>query len=335
MPYAYAELGARGQALARYNQAIAAFERESRALDGSIASVRSGLLLTGLLERNPGSEMGWFWNIGTLPSASALPHAGHLAPLLAQHEFQEAFKNYRDLQFLSRNLQGWSESLSVFGDMLANRRTAYAQKLPQVRAQTPQDTELVKLRQRRDLLADELQRATAAADGAAFFDATQGELLTRLARAREAFQSLPGEQQPANAGERLRLAKGALTWELAQQYPQRVHQAGRQLQAIDTQLTEAQQREHALAQAQKDEPQRFEAFAARIAALDKRIQALRPRVVALSNEQQMGVQELAVAELQRQQQRLAMYATQAQFAVAQLYDRATLAVGEGNDAKQP
>jgi hypothetical protein len=89
------------------------------------------------------------------------------------------------------------------------------------------------------------------------------------------------------------------------------------------------------AQAQKDEPQRFEAFAARIAALDKRIQALSPRVVALSNEQQLGIQELAVAELQRQQLRLAMYATQAQFAVAQLYDRATLAVGEGNDAKQP
>ena len=267
VPYAYAELGARGQALARYNEAIAAFDRESRALDGSIASIRSGLLLTGLLERNPGNEMGWFWNIGTLPSANALPHAGHLAPLLAQHEFQEAFKNYRDLQFLSRNLQGWSESLSVFGDMLANRRAAYAQKLPQVRAQTPQDTELAKLRQRRGLLSEELQRATTAADGAAFFDANQGELLKRLARAGEVLQSLPAEQQPAQASERLRLAKGALTWELAQQYPQRVHQAARQLQAIDTQLTEAQQREHALAQAQKDEPQRFEAFAARIAEL--------------------------------------------------------------------
>ena len=58
-------------------------------------------------------------------------------------------------------------------------------------------------------------------------------------------------------------------------------------------------------------------------------------MVALSDEQQLGIQELAVAELQRQKQRLAVYATQAQFAVAQLYDRATLAAGEGNDAKQP
>ena len=335
VPYAYAELGARGQALQRYNEAIAAFDGESRALDGSIGSIRSGLMLTGLLERNPGSEMGWFWNIGTLPSAKALPHAGHLAPLLAQHEFQEAFKNYRDLQFLSRNLQGWSDSLSVFGDMLANRRKAYAEKLPQVRAQAPQETALAALRQRRDLLAAELQRAIAAADGAAFFDPAQGELLARLARAREALQSLPPEQQPAHASERLRLAKGALTWELAQQYPQRVHQAGRQLQAIDTQLKDAQQSEQALAQAQKDAPQRFEAFAARIAELDKRIQALSPRVVALSNEQQIGIQDLAVAELLLQKQRLAVYATQARFAVAQLYDRATLASGEGNDAKQP
>jgi hypothetical protein len=36
------------------------------------------------------------------------------------------------------------------------------------------------------------------------------------------------------------------------------------------------------------------------------------------------VQDLAVAELTRQKERLAVYATQARFAVAQLYDRATL-----------
>jgi hypothetical protein len=47
-----------------------------------------------------------------------LPHAGHLAPVLAQHEFQEAFKNYRDLLFLTKNLEEWHEKLGVFDDML-------------------------------------------------------------------------------------------------------------------------------------------------------------------------------------------------------------------------
>jgi hypothetical protein len=48
-------------------------------------------------------------------------------------------------------------------------------------------------------------------------------------------------------------------------------------------------------------------------------------VAALSKEQQEALQELAVAELTRQKERLAAYSTQARFAVAQLYDRANKA----------
>jgi hypothetical protein len=47
-----------------------------------------------------------------------------------------------------------------------------------------------------------------------------------------------------------------------------------------------------------------------------------PRVASLGLEQQRAVQDIAVAQLTRQQERLAEYTTQARFAVAQLYDRA-------------
>ena len=93
---------------------------------------------------------------------------------------------------------------------------------------------------------------------------------------------------------------------------------------IDTQVTQAQQRDAALAQAQRDEPERFERFGKRIAALDPLLQTMLPKVAALSKEQQSVVQEIAVAELTRQKERLAVYATQARFAVAQLYDRANV-----------
>ena len=75
-------------------------------------------------------------------------------------------------------------------------------------------------------------------------------------------------------------------------------------------------------------------FAARIVELDKRIRGLVPRVAALSREQQGQVQELAVAELERQKERLATYATQARYAVAQLYDRANLAKKDDDATKQ-
>ena len=320
VPYAYAELGAVGQALDRYHDAIAAFERERRHLDESIAAIRSGQLVAGLMARNPGAEMGWFWSVNRLPE---LPHAGHLAPLLAQHEFQEAFKNLRDLQFLSRNLQQWDENLGTFGDMLATRRKAYAERLPQVRAKA-QEADLAALQRRRDALTGELARADAEADGAALADARQRALLERLDRARATLQALGTDPEAAPARERLRLVAGALTWELSQQLPQRLWDAKKALAVTDAQLVEARRREAALAQAQRDEPARFEAFAQRTVALDRRLQALRPRVAQLALEQQAQLQEIAVAELVRQQERLAVYTTQARFAVAQLYDRANL-----------
>jgi len=58
-----------------------------------------------------------------------------------------------------------------------------------------------------------------------------------------------------------------------------------------------------------------------------------PLVASLSKEQQEALQELAVAELAHQKERLAAYSTQARFAVAQLYDRANKAKDADNAPK--
>ena len=58
VPYALAELGAYGQSLDRYTEAIGAFDQEGRNLDESVTAIRAGKLLTGLLERNPGGRDG-------------------------------------------------------------------------------------------------------------------------------------------------------------------------------------------------------------------------------------------------------------------------------------
>jgi hypothetical protein len=81
----------------------------------------------------------------------------------------------------------------------------------------------------------------------------------------------------------------------------------------------------ALAQAQRDEPARFDAFAGRIDELERRIDQMLPRTAELARAQQQRVQEIAVAALQRNKARLLEYASQARFAVAQIHDRAYLA----------
>jgi tetratricopeptide (TPR) repeat protein len=319
--HAYGELGAYGQALERYQDAIGAFDREHVALDESIGAIRKGKLLDGLLERNPGDEMGWFWNIQELPQ---MPHASHLNQVLAQHEFQEAFKNWRDLRFLSNNLQGWADTLGIYNDMLANRRQAYAERLPKVRDAAGK-LDVAEATKRRDVLTSEIERVEADADHAALADAARRAQIERLADMQGVLQRAGADPEVAAAADRVRRVAGALTWQMAQEFPDRLWQAKKALRTINMELELAQARDAALLQAQRDEPARHEAFAKRITALEGTIRALVPKVAALTNEQQGQVQELAVAELTRQKERLAAYTTQARFAVAQLYDRAALA----------
>jgi hypothetical protein len=316
VPHAYAELGSYGQALQAYTQSITTFARETAALDESITAIRADFLVEALYARNPGDEMGWFWKMRELPE---FPHANHLAQLLAQHEFQEAFKNYRDLRYLEKNLAAWVEKLSVFDDMLANRRLGYSQHLPLVRARIS-EIDPVALRLRRDALVDEISRGEIAADGMAFANAKEIGLLARVASVRDAVAGTDPDLIVAR--ERVRLAAGALTWKLAQDFPDRLWNTKRALREIGEQLNLAQRHDTELAVAQRDEPARFEAFAKRIASLTPTLQAMIVRLAALRQEQQTAVQDIAVAELSRQKEYLAGYSAQAQFSVAQLYDRA-------------
>ena len=321
--YAYAELGAYGQSLERYQAAIDAFDRENVALDESISAIRKGKLLDGLLDKNPGDEMGWFWNIQELPE---MPHASHLNQVLAQHEFQEAFKNWRDLRFLTKNLQGWAEALAVYNEMLANRRQAFAERLPKIREQSKADKQGIDaMTKRRDEITAELDRIEAEGDHAALADATRRAQLDRMADIRAIVERAGNDPEIAAAADRVRRVAGALTWQLAQEHPDRMWQARKALRTINTELELARARDEALAQAQRDEPARHEDFAKRIVQLEASVRALIPKVAALTLEQQGQVQELAVAELDRQKERLVAYTTQARFAVAQLYDRAALA----------
>ena len=281
-----------------------------------------------LLERNPGADLGWLWKAEDLPE---IPHPAQLAPLLASHEFQEALKDQRDLRFLLSNLTRWSDDLGTFGDMLDNRRKGFAERSPGVNIKA-QATPLAALRGRRDALQSTLANAETQADGWMLADARETELIARLARVQTALAAMPADEHSAAARERTARVAGALTWQLARQYPARIWDAKKVLRVIDQQIDEAATREVALAQAQRDEPARFDGFDQRIRALAQRLQLQIPRVAALQSEQQLALQEMAVTALLAQKSRLVEYGAQARFAVAQLQDRATVAKVEGTDA---
>lgn len=319
VPYAYAQLGASGQALQHYTAAIDSFERERLSLNQSIELIRSGQLVDSLLTHNPQGHMGESWQMDDLPD---LPHPAHLTSLLATHPFQEAFKNLRDLRHLAQHLQAWRDKIDIFKDMLATRRQAFADRLAQVNARTSAQS-IQALQQRVDAASAQVAQGEVDQDGVVFADARQQALLDRVASVQAITQAPDDDPDIVQARARIRLAAGVLNWQLAQEQPVRLWEARKALRAMNEGLAEAQRRDTALALAMREEPQRFDQFDARIQALVPLLDVMIPKVAALSAEQQTVVQDMAVAELTRQKENLDAYTVQARFAVAQLYDRAT------------
>src|SRR6185295_19065442 len=128
VPYAYGKLNANAQAADYYESAIQSFEDESGRIDTAVERIGSGHMLDDLLAgAPPKQELGWFWQLKQLPDE---PESRYLYTLLADNDFQEGLKNYRDLGFLKTTLARWTDSLDAYTDMVDTRRLAYAERLP-------------------------------------------------------------------------------------------------------------------------------------------------------------------------------------------------------------
>jgi hypothetical protein len=329
VPYALGKIGAHSNSLQEYEAAIGAFGREDTRLDASIASIRAGRLLEAVLAANPGPEMGWFWSISELPD---LPLREQMAEALAQHEFQEALKNYRDLRFVADNLDQWNDSLGAFRDILAARRQAYVAKLPRVLA-GERALGLARFEEEDRRLGTELARVESESDVGAFADDKERTQRERLLRIETILKRAGTRPDVAEATDRYRRVRGALLWQLTAKFPERLWESKKGLKTLEAEIVQARGRHEALSQAQREMPAKFDGFAERIADLGRRTKELVQRAEELKVAQQHFVEELAVAELEAQKRRLATYVTQAQFAVAQIYDQAARA--EENNAPPP
>jgi hypothetical protein len=324
VPYAYVKLASNGQASEHYRSAVDAYARESRRIDESIAAIRQGGFLDSILATVPqGDRPGWFWQLEQLPDA---PHTRYLYHLLASHEFQEGLKNYRDLRLMQANLSRWTDSLEAFGAMIEAREIAATQREPR-RQEMLSGTDLAALAQRQQELADRFAQVEAKREVAALASPQERAQWEALARIDAALAAMPAGPQRDEFAERARLLRGALSWELDRAYKVRATQTGRDLRQTRAALAEAGTRLAAIGEAGDLVPRNTQGFAGRVDELSERVARIAPLIDATALAQERALADLAVTELQAQQKRLRSYSTQAQFALASLYDGATAGGG--------
>jgi len=312
VPYAYSQLRANGKAIQLYLDAIQTFEQERQNLDAAIDFVRSGRWLEALSA---------VWQIDTLPD---VPYAAYLKGVLVQNAFREGYKNLRDLRGLTHNLQSRQDQVHQLEQALGSKRMTLEQYLKRVNAQAGA-AKVAALRQQIDVLTAELAQSEARMDGLAFASPHQRDMLDTIGRLQAMTNKSGASPEIAKAKDRVRMVAGLLHWQIFQDEPTRVWKIKSALTDAREALVQADKRHAGIAQFLRDEPNRLDQFDGRVQVVNQTLQTLMPKVEALAAEQQVVLQNMAVADLFAQKDNLATYLVQARFAVAQLYDQATAA----------
>jgi hypothetical protein len=331
IPYAYTQLQAEAQAAEYYNFAIDSFRQETVRLDESIAAIRDGSLLKTVLENDTAEQSGWYWQLRNLPDA---PETRYLYDLLASNTFQEALKNYRDLQVMQRNLDAWTRSMSAFQDMVDTRRLAFTQRSSAMQKALDSldmeslEAQTVELEVRLNAI-EQVEDVVALATGA------EQANWRRVLAVEEALQQADASDAAvAEMQDKTRLVRGVLYWEMSANYKARLWREKKEVRELAVATKEARRRHTLVDRARDQVPQRNEQFATRVAALTPQLQALAMRCETTGAAQSEYLATLAIQQLEQQKQRLAQYALQAQFALASIYDRAA-AGGAAQSTEMP
>ena len=319
VPYAYNQLGASGQAAESYTTAIESFDAETQRIDQSIEQIRGGALLDRLLDDDKKNSLTWYWQLKTLPDA---PESRYLYALLAGNEFQEGLKNYRELVFMSRNLDHWREDLAAFDDMLDTRQVAYDREVPQANALI-ETTDLGALTQKRVDFESRINEIEKSNDVAALGTPEEQRNWARLKRVEEYLATHPDDPGLGEMRDRLRLLKGVMYWRLSESFKSRLYNERRSVKDLENSLVETQNRAVQVRQARQSMPGNTGVFAGRVSEVTARIDRAQQRLAALTLQQDRYLQALAIRELEAQKQRIETYQVQARYELAAIYDKAS------------
>ena len=320
LPYAYAKLNAYGRAALLYDQALGSFGEEIAKVDASIKSIREGRFLEALVREEIRQDKEWVVRLRTLPDA---PETYYLTTLMASHDFQTALQNYLDMEDLRKKLVAWQTNFDAFDDIIGLRRANYEPLLPAVDAQFRELDSQIRLRmEQRDNLEKRLQAILTAPRPDLLATADERIDIERLRKIQIALNA-SNDPQTAALQKRVQYLQGVLSWGLRTEYHERLTQAHKHLRALNEDVAVLRARYDAFVRARQAAVHSYVGYDLPINRLRMRVRESLQQVNTLMARQGQLIETVAINELKTRGERLERYQTQARYAVADSYDRAT------------
>ena len=331
VPYAYGKLNAHGNAANLYSHAMDVFAEEIGSLDDSIKTIRKGKFLTALLDEKSSKDKNWVVNLRELPDT---PETRYILELMASHDFQESYKNYKDLAELRHHIDKWLEDLRVYEEMIEIRRAYQEPLLPVVEKKFIKLDARIKLRlEQRENLATKLKNMLIAPRPEYLATSTERQALDAIAALEEKI-AINSSQVSQDVQLRVKRLRGIVKWQVHSEYDQRLTDAYNNLISLDEIIKQLNVTYNSFIRTRQAATQSYEGYTIPIRQLRTRLFTAQRTLKGVMAKQGRLLETMAINELDRRRKRLEEYQIKARFALAESYDRATKAQLDAEIAKQ-
>jgi len=325
VPYAYGKLGIYSRAALLYGNALQAFAEEIDKLSHSIVSIREGDFLKTLVRKELMQDVTWMVRLRELPNS---PETYYLLELMASHDFQEALKNYLDLEQLRHKLERWQTDLDAYTELIEQRRNYYQPLLPQM------DEKFRLLDAQMRLRLEQRDRIEQRLNG--LLTAPRPELLLTAAEriVKERLLELSARPDVSAVDlQRIKRLDGLLLWQINSAYDQRQTDAFKHLYALNEHITTLQKKYHSFVRLRQAATQSYKGYDDNIRQQQIRMTAASEKIDRLLKRQGHVIEVMAINELEGRRERLEEFQVKARFAMADSYDRASQ--NQNQDKEQP
>ncbi|WP_250458914.1 tetratricopeptide repeat protein [Microbulbifer litoralis] len=319
VPFAYGKLDVHSTAAINYGRALETFGREIDTLTGSIQSIREGKFLEALRRKEANQVKNWVVALRDLPGA---PETHYLLDLMANNDYQEFLRNYRDLNDLFERNESWLDSLAAYEDVIRQRRAYYEPLLPGLDRKFRELDARIQVRiEQRDRFASRIEQMLVSRRPEYLARAEEQEALQRLGRIRSVLQRSPNLSSGETEARVARL-QGVLNWRLATQYDDRLTDAYKHLQELNEEIEALQAVYNSYVRSRQAATHSYVGYNDTIDRLRAQVNRTQERLDRLMARQGNMLERLAVDELERRRAQLESYQIKARFALADSYDRA-------------
>ncbi|VAW51080.1 FIG00677473: hypothetical protein [hydrothermal vent metagenome] len=331
VPYAYGKLNAHGKAANLYDHAMDVFADEIESLDNSIKTIRKGKFLTALLDEKARKDVNWVVNLREL---SDTPETRYILDLMASHDFQESYKNYKDLAGLHHHLDKWLADLRVYEEIIDIRRAYQEPILPVVEKEFKKLDARITLRlEQRENLATKLKNMLIAPRPDYLATATERQAMDTINALQEIIITKP-ELVSDDVVRRVKRLRGAVSWQVNSEYDQRLTDAYNNLISLDEIIKELKLRYNSFVRTRQAATQSYEGYLIPIRQLRTRLFTAQRKLKGVMAKQGRLLETMAINELDVRRKRLEEYQIKARFALAESYDRATKSATDEEIKKQ-